>query len=97
MGTITKHTRHESHEAIKPHKPTREMAILQYLADGREQTTREIMKGMGFSEPGNVRPRCTEMAERGLLIEVGERRDPETGKPNAIYKITDKGREYGGA
>lgn len=94
MGTITRHTRHESHESIRPHKPTREQAILQYLMDGREKTCREIMEGMNFKEPGQVRPRCTEMAGNGLLVAVGERKDPDTGKPNAIYKITEKGREY---
>lgn len=43
-------------------------------------TDRQVMVGMGFTEPNAVRPRITEAVEIGELVEVGSVRCNVTGK-----------------
>lgn len=38
------------------------------------------------AHPYIVRPRFTELAEKGLISEVGKNYDTPTGKPEAIYR-----------
>ena len=43
-------------------------------------TDREIMLGLGFTDPNCVRPRITELINRGVLEECGSLIDHHTGK-----------------
>lgn len=43
-------------------------------------TDRQVMEGMGFSEPNAVRPRITELVDAGLLVEKDSVKCRRTGK-----------------
>ena len=58
----------------------RAQAVLEWIAEHGPHTDREVMRGMGFSEPNAVRPRITELIEAGKLMEVGGIRCQVTGK-----------------
>jgi len=51
-------------------------------------TDRDVMRGLGFSEPNAVRPRCTELVDAGVLVEVGSRRCPVTGKTVRVLDLS---------
>lgn len=59
----------------------RAAAILRWLnARPRPFTDREVMTGMGFQDPNQVRPRITELIHMGILEEVDSVKCPVTGK-----------------
>lgn len=58
----------------------RAAAVLIWLREHGRATDREVMRGMGFSDPNKVRPRITELVDAGLLEEVDTKIDPETRK-----------------
>lgn len=83
---ITNETRREAHEFVKPLKNKRQQDIL--LAMGDEAlTAREIAQKMGFGEDMNkVRPRITELVEKGKIKVDGIRCCPVTQRRVAVYK-----------
>lgn len=50
-------------------------------------TDRQIMTNLGFTEPNQVRPRITELVERGLLYESGSAKCDVTDKTVRLVKI----------
>lgn len=54
--------------------------ILEWITAHGPRTDRQVMDGMGFREPNQVRPRITELVESGALMEVGDIVCPVTGK-----------------
>lgn len=58
----------------------RAQAVLVWITEHGPHTDREVMRGMGFTDPNAVRPRITELIEAGKLMEVGDLRCPVTGK-----------------
>jgi hypothetical protein len=59
----------------------REAAVLKTFCESPAPLTdREVMRRLGFTDPNAVRPRCTDLVERGLLEECGTTQDPQTGK-----------------
>ncbi len=62
-------------------------AILSWIVLRGPHTDREVMVGMGFSDPNSVRPRITELIEAGKLMEVCSRRDTQTGKTVRVVDI----------
>jgi predicted HTH transcriptional regulator len=62
-------------------------AILAWIVLNGPRTDREVMQGMGFGEPNQVRPRITELIEAGKLMEVCSRRDTATGKTVRVVDI----------
>ena|SRR5689334_819583 len=72
----------------------REKLILEVLRcyDNRTRwngglTDREIMKRLGFRDPNAVRPRLTELIERGVCEECGSVQDADTGKTVRLVRI----------
>jgi predicted HTH transcriptional regulator len=55
-------------------------AVLTWITEHGPHTDREVMQGMGFTEPNAVRPRITELIDAGKLMEVCSVRCPVTGK-----------------
>ena len=51
----------------------------------------EIMFGMGFSEPNQVRPRLTELKALGLVKATEKRRSRRTGKNTAVWEAVSNG------
>jgi hypothetical protein len=90
---ITYETRHDSNEAVNKEK--RYAQIKQILGD-KSMTAREIAEEMyrlGFTnnaERNNSAPRLTELRDKCEVEVVGKKRDEQTGKSVAIYRIIAK-------
>lgn len=60
-----------------PKRAAEVLAALQFLGRG---TDREVCRHLGFPDMNAVRPRITELIRDGAVEEVGEARDPVTGR-----------------
>ena len=86
---ITAETRRESHEFVKPLKNKRQADIISALGN-ESLTAREIAIKMGFGEDMNkVRPRLTELVEKGRIKVDGKRYCPETQRLVAVFKVVE--------
>lgn len=74
----TQETRQESYIKTKSERALRYEVILN--AWEGSMTAREIMIKLGFKDMNSVRPRITELAKRGLLVEYGKAYDPYTDR-----------------
>lgn len=71
----------EAYRSEKHKLSAREAVILTYMRSvGRAVSDREIMQGLGFSEPNMCRPRVNELLKQGLIVRTG----------NAVCKVTRK-------
>lgn len=66
---------------------SRALAVLGWVEQFGPATDREVMRGMGFSDPNAVRPRLTELVQAGKLMEVCTRKDEKTGKTVRVVDI----------
>lgn len=89
-----KHAYHDMHEhsvaayrAEESKLSKRASAVLAWITERGPKTDREVMVGMGFSEPNAVRPRITELIDAGLLMEVASRICAVTGKRVRVVDI----------
>jgi predicted ArsR family transcriptional regulator len=85
MG-ITKETRFESflqHPAGK-----REQMILDTLGT-RQMTARQIAYSLGFADLNAVKPRLTELRERGVVQNCGKAFDSITKRNVALWEATE--------
>lgn len=64
----------------QPKLSKRAKAVLAWIEEHGPHTDREVMAGMGFTEPNAVRPRITELVDARHLEEVGNVTCPVTGK-----------------
>lgn len=62
-------------------------AVLAWLHVHGPSTDRQVMEGMGFTEPNSVRPRITELIAQGELEEVRNTKCPVTGKTVRIVRV----------
>ena len=58
----------------------RALLVVAWIELNGPATDRQVMRGMGYTDPNAVRPRITEAVKAGQLIELRNVRDPETGK-----------------
>jgi len=91
---MTGHAVHRMHEnsldaygAEREKLGQRAQAVLTWVRDHGPATDRDIMRGLGFTEPNSVRPRCTELVDAGLLVEISNRRCPVTGKTVRVVDV----------
>lgn len=54
--------------------------VYRFIEHHGAATDREVMVGLGYREPGAVRPRITELVSAGLLEECGSKKCPFTRK-----------------
>ena len=87
---ITKETRKESH--ILTDKKTRYNDILKVLGD-KEMTSNEIKKALGFKDLNAVRPRITELKNKGVIEAVGKKYDKETERNVAVFRRAEQWQE----
>lgn len=85
MG-ITQETRRESYEQINP---TARYALILGVLRGKQMTAREIAYKLGFSDLNAVKPRLTELHQRGRVKVSGKRVDDVTKKKVAVYEVVD--------
>lgn len=72
----------------EPRLSKRASAILAWITEAGPRTDRQIAYGMGFGENLNaVRPRCSELIQAGLLMEVCSRKCPVTGKTVRVVDV----------
>ena len=73
---MTKHAEHrmhvnslEAYDACRAELDGRAALVLDWIEQHGDATDREVMHGLGFTDPNKVRPRITELVERGMLEE----------------------------
>jgi len=91
---MSAHAAHRMHEnsldaygAEREKLGRRAQAVLAWVRLHGPATDREVMRGLGFTEPNCVRPRVTELVDLGLLVEVSNRRCPVTGKTVRVVDV----------
>lgn len=84
MNNITKETRKESY--FLTNKGTRYNKILSVMGN-KEMTANEIKKALNFNDLNAVRPRITELKEKGIIEAVGKKYDNETERNVATFKV----------
>lgn len=86
MNEITMETRRESN--LKTDRGTRYNMILSVLEPGVELTAREIKDVLGFDDMDAVRPRLTELCQKGVLETVPDKKkyEPSTDRRVAVYR-----------
>ena len=62
------------------HFGERARAVFEWVRVHGPSTDRNVMAGLGYTDPNATRPRISELVEAGILIEVGNVRDAVTGK-----------------
>lgn len=84
--SITQETRRESN--VKTDRETRYQKILAVLEPGVERTAREIKDILGFDDMDAVRPRLTELCQKGILETVPDQKkyEPSTNRWVAVYR-----------
>lgn len=84
MNQITNETRLESYLSTK--HETRYKEILRVL-DNKKMTARQIAYDLNFSDLNAVRPRLTELEQKGIVEVVDQERDEISCRNVAVYKI----------
>ena len=84
--SITQETRRESN--VKTDRETRYQKILAILKPGVEMTAREVKDALGFDDMDAVRPRLTELCQKGVLETVPDKKkyEPSTNRWVAVYR-----------
>lgn len=80
---ITKECRLEAWFKCEPQKRCR--AILEAMGH-EELTARQIAGKLGFKDLNAVKPRLSEMVQRGNLVVVGKTKDYKTGRSVSVFK-----------
>lgn len=89
MSGITSETRRESY--YKVDTLTRQKVILQAFRELGDMTARECAAHLGFTDLNGVKPRITELCQKGQLDAVAKRKDPLTNRNVAVYRVRASG------
>lgn len=97
MNQISLENRQEANEKVD--KQTREIQVLTILNENEELTAKQIARYMAYRgytktiDYNNARPRLTALLENREVSIVGKAFDRETNCKEAVYKITEAGKE----
>lgn len=69
-------------------RATRQKQVLAALRSG-PKTARQVMAFLGYSDLNTVRPRLTELAEAGRVVEAGTVWDGWSKRRVTIYKLAE--------
>ena len=86
MNKNTKETRLESF--LKTDRQTRQQQLLDAWPDG-PTTAREIGKKLGYSDLNAVKPRITELVQKGKLVEAGQKYDQATDRNVTCWRLAN--------
>lgn len=88
------HLSHNMHEnSLKAHAEIADLIsgrrgeVYRWIEAHGAATDREVMAGLGYRDMNACRPRLSELISDGLLVEVGARRCPVTGKTVRVVGI----------
>ncbi|HBB28159.1 MAG TPA: hypothetical protein DC000_02730 [Clostridiales bacterium] len=84
MNQVTRETRLESY--LSTGHETRYKEILNVLKN-KKMTAREVAYALGYVELNAVRPRLTELEQKGIVEIIGKVKDEISERSVAIYKI----------
>ena len=84
--SITQETRREGYEGSRQKAPKRWQLIYGYLQRHGPSTAEEIRDGLGYKEMNSVRPRLTEMSDKGYIAAVGKRKS-STVRNTAVWEV----------
>jgi len=68
----------------------RQLVFSVYKKSNSPLSDRQVMKYLGQEDPNYVRPRATELLEMGLLKEVGNVLDDDTGRTVRLMTVNEK-------
>lgn len=74
----------------KPKLLNRREAIMENVRQCGPGTDRQIRDRMGFTDMNQVRPRITELIDKGKLVETKTVKDPSTGKSVRVVSRPSK-------
>lgn len=77
----------EAYHSSGPLISRRARMVLDWVRANGSATDRQVMDGLGFREPNQVRPRITELVDAGELREVGSTSCPVTGKTVRLVDV----------
>lgn len=80
----------ETYHEEAPVLGARASMILDLFRSDGDMTDRDVMRRLGYHDPNTCRPRITELVKAGLLKEVGEEKDPLTGKTVRVCAIAER-------
>ena len=81
--SITTECRREGNRKVD--RQTRYKQILSTLQD-KEMTAREIAYALHFSDLNAVKPRLTELRDKGIVEAIDRRKDPITNVEVTVYR-----------
>lgn len=71
----------------------REVEILKAFRNKGPMTDREVMFELCFEDPNAVRPRISDLIDDGVLVQIGDKPDPITGRTVRIVRLRDDPRK----
>lgn len=80
------HNSRAAHDATVRERAERERLVLAAFDSLGAASDREVARHLGFTDLNAVRPRITEMVERGALLEVAGRKCAITGRTVRICR-----------
>lgn len=67
-----------------------QFSVYKWLEANGPATDREVQRGMGYFERCKVQPRITDLKKLGLVVEVGNKPDPESRMRVRIVDIVHR-------
>lgn len=84
---ITEETRRESYFITKEKVTDKRSKEILKVLGNKEMTANEIRKVLGYSDLNAVRPRLTELKDKGIIEAVGKKYDKDTKRSVAMFKV----------
>lgn len=89
VGWRARDTAARAAHGVSPKAVTLRDRVLERLRGAeRPMTADEIADALG-APYGSVRPRCSELAERGLIVDSGARREGRFGKTMIAWRLAE--------
>lgn len=85
--SITEETRREAFWHKEDKAPLRRSMICRALEECGPMTAEELTRYFGAAEKNYVRPRLTELKQSGIVVEVGVKQSPITGRNTAVWAL----------
>jgi hypothetical protein len=91
LFTIEQETRRESYDAITPEVGRLQRLALELVAKAGDKGLGpfEVTKASGI-EKTTMAARMTELRDKGLIVAVGKRLNPDTGRMAAVYVLVKR-------